>query len=985
MRSFIARLVGTILVVTVSVTASTGKESTLSTSQSMNLLKEGNARYVKGEVTYPHQDADYLTRTASAQHPVATILSCADSRVPVEQVFDMGIGDLFVVRVAGNIAGINELASLEYGVDHLGTPTLLVLGHSNCGAVTAAATSAASEGSVGPILEKLAPAVERAAKANPSKSGKALVPAAITENIWLTIESIFARSVAIRQRVVEGKLKVLGGIYHLSDGHIEWLGSHPKQTSLLVNAYNNEMVDQDEQFYVTADYQMPSISKAAPQDGETPESALALLKDGNSRFVDAQRTYPNQDWDRMQAVMTDGQHPYAAVLTCSDSRLPVEHIYDAGLGDIFVVRVAGNVAGLMETGSLEYAIEHLETPLVVVLGHSSCGAVTAVANHAEMSGAIPELVDRIQPAVAKVTTANPAVAGKELIEKSVDANIWQTISDLYAQSPEICARVKAGRLAVVGAKYHLENGSIDWLGNHPDQTTLISATLAKCDGNAVEHADATDDLPAVEQETKIEIPAKAETVTTPVAAPEAQATTDGKPVQTLGAALDRLQQQVDALQQTQQPAAPAPTAAPKSVEVSKATSTTVAASDQMVTFQQQLQQLQSDLRKLTEQVQANRLADSTIAAILSDIEVLKAENNALRGFTEQASQKLASIDDDVYAAPTNENYQLERFAGIVDELSAVVEKAKVPAKPAINSPEVKRGSITMFGLLNQQYYERGGDSKLSTFDNKRARLGFTGALNNYAKITIHGEFAKSVKLLDGFVTLTPNKEWSFKFGQMQPAFGQNFLRSPAIYTVITPSLAMALGSDRDIGAQVAWDHSFSKKFGLQLTAGLYNGAGINVSDSNSAKNSVVRAQMKIGSALTLGANNYSGKSNKAVNPGNVDTWGSFANWTWKSEEVEAEYIHTKAAGVKKAGWYVWGGHMLKTNWKFVPEVQLVARYEEYDANRAVVDNKVNRTTIGTTFYIDKKYTLIQLNYQFNGEEGTNVKNNEFLANFQVGF
>jgi hypothetical protein len=82
---------------------------------------------------------------------------------------------------------------------------------------------------------------------------------------------------------------------------------------------------------------------------------------------------------------------------------------------------------------------------------------------------------------------------------------------------------------------------------------------------------------------------------------------------------------------------------------------------------------------------------------------------------------------------------------------------------------------------------------------------------------------------------------------------------------------------------------------------------------------------------------------------------------------------------------VWGGHMLKTNWKFVPEVQLVGRYEEYDANRTVDNNKVNRTTIGTTFYIDKKYTLIQLNYQFNGEEGTRVRNNEFLANFQVGF
>ena len=576
---------------------------------------------------------------------------------------------------------------------------------------------------------------------------------------------------------------------------------------------------------------------------------------------------------------------------------------------------------------------------------------------------------------------NPSISGNSLIEKTASANIWQAVEDLFEQSPVICAMVKSGKLSVVGAKYHLEDGKIEWLGNHPKQTALCAATLAKCDGKEVEHAEATIE-PAVSEVVAVKAVEVAET---PAEKTEAVAEAPAKPTNTLGSALDRLQQQVDALQQTQQTAAPATAARAPVAPVAVKSITTPASTDQMATFQQQLQQLQAELRRLTEQVQSNRMSDSTIAIILSDIEVLKAENSALRGMTEQASQKLASLDDDVLLPTTNESQELARFAGLVDQLNSVVEKAKTPAKPAVNSPEVKRGSITMFGLLNQQYYERSGDSKLSTFDNKRARLGFSGVLNNYAKLGIQGEFAKSVKLLDGFVTLTPNKEWSVKFGQFQPAFGQNFLRSPAAYTVITPSLAMALGSDRDIGTQVAWDHSFSKKFGLQLTAGLFNGSGINASDSNSAKNSVVRVQAKIGSSLTIGANNYAGKTNASVNPKHLDTWGSFANWTWKSEEVEAEYIHTKVNGVKKAGWYVWGGHMLKTNWKFVPEVQLVGRYEEYDANRTIDNNKVNRTTIGTTFYIDKKYTLIQLNYQFNGEEGTRVRNNEFLANFQVGF
>lgn len=975
MRSFIALLVGIILLLTIAVEAGTGKASAVSSNQAMNLLKEGNARYVKGELTYPHQDADYLTRTATAQHPIATVLSCSDSRVPVEQVFDMGIGDLFVVRVAGNVSGVNELASIEYGIARLATPTLIVLGHSQCGAVTAAATGANEDGSVAPILARISPAVERAAKANPAKSGKELVPAATVENVWQTIEQIFANSVAVRERVVEGKLKVVGGVYHLDDGHIEWLGSHPKQSSLLVSATANSATEQDEEFYAVAKFTRPNV-KAAKAGAESSESALEILKQGNERFAGASRTFPHQDWDRMKAAATEGQHPFATVLTCSDSRLPVENLFDAGIGDIFVVRVAGNVAGVIETGSLEYAIEHLYTPLLVVMGHSSCGAVTAVATKAELHGAVSELVDRIEPAVAKVTSENPGLQGNELIEKAAEANIWQTISDLYAQSPEVCARVKAGSLSVVGAQYHIENGSIEWLGNHPEENSMVAATLAKCDGEAAEYADASDDLPAVEQPKSVE--------TTSAEQPKAEPTVS-KPGNTLGAALDKLQQQVDALQQTQQAAAPAQPAAASSASTPAKPASAAVATDQTANFQQQLQQLQAELRRLAEQVQANKLADSTIAAILSDIEVLKAENSALRGMTEKASQQLASLDDDIIPTATNENYELQRFAGLVDELNKVVEKAKTPAKPAVNSPEVKRGSITIFGLLNQQYYQLSGDKDQSTFDNKRARLGFTGGLNNYAKITIHGEFAKAPKLLDGFVTLTPNKEWSFKFGQTQPAFGQNFLRSPAAYTLVTPSLAMALGTDRDIGAQLAWEHAFSKKFNLQLTAGVFNGSGINVSDSNSVKNSVVRAQMKIGPSLTLGVNNYAGKSNNTANLKNVDTWGNFANWTWKSEEVEFEYIHSKVGGVKKDAWYLWGGHMVKTNWKFVPEIQFVARYEEFDANRAVDNNKVNRTTIGTTFYIDKKYTLIQLNYQINGEEGATVRNNEFVANFQVGF
>src|SRR5688572_3946938 len=105
---------------------------------SLMLLKEGNARYASGKSQHPHLDAERRSSTVSqGQEPFATILACSDSRDPVELIFDRGVGDLFVVRVAGNVAGISELASVEYGVGHLNTPLLIVMGHTKCGAVTA--------------------------------------------------------------------------------------------------------------------------------------------------------------------------------------------------------------------------------------------------------------------------------------------------------------------------------------------------------------------------------------------------------------------------------------------------------------------------------------------------------------------------------------------------------------------------------------------------------------------------------------------------------------------------------------------------------------------------------------------------------------------------------------------------------------------------------------------------------------------------------
>ncbi len=117
----------------------------------------------------------------------------------------------------------------------------------------------------------------------------------------------------------------------------------------------------------------------------------------------------------------------------------------------------------------------------------------------------------------------------------------------------------------------------------------------------------------------------------------------------------------------------------------------------------------------------------------------------------------------------------------------------------------------------------------------------------------------------------------------------------------------------------------------------------------------------------------------------LNTHGGSVTWNWKNEIVEGEYIYSEVGNTKRAGWHIWAGHSFVTNARFLPEVQLVARYEQLDTDLDVGNNKVDRITIGTNLYIDKKYTKIQFNYQINGEEDTSIDNNEFWANFQVAF
>lgn len=207
-----------------------------SANEVIAILSKGNARFAAGKPEYPHEGAARRSETARGQHPIATVISCSDSRVPPEILFDEGIGDLFIVRVIGNIGSVDETGSAEYGVEHLGTPLLVVLGHTQCGAVTAAVTHAEVHGSIPPLLSHINPSVRTARHEHPGLNGDQLIDEAVKTNVFHSIQELFTRSRIIRERIHDGKLKVVGAIYDINSGQVNWLGEHPKQKQILSHA-----------------------------------------------------------------------------------------------------------------------------------------------------------------------------------------------------------------------------------------------------------------------------------------------------------------------------------------------------------------------------------------------------------------------------------------------------------------------------------------------------------------------------------------------------------------------------------------------------------------------------------------------------------------------------------------------------------------------------------------------------------------------------
>ena len=205
----------------------------------------------------------------------------------------------------------------------------------------------------------------------------------------------------------------------------------------------------------------------------SPTDALNELRDGNRRFVAGEIDAESLANHAHQAGMSGGQNPFAIILACSDSRVPVELVFDQGFGDLFVIRVAGNIVAPSQIGSIEFAASQFGTQLVVVLGHSNCGAVVATLKELSLeqthrSPNLRAIVDRVRPAIEPILAAHAGNDDDALVGAAVRANILASVERLTHGSLILEQLIDAGSLVIVGAEYSIETGKVEFLDDQQE-------------------------------------------------------------------------------------------------------------------------------------------------------------------------------------------------------------------------------------------------------------------------------------------------------------------------------------------------------------------------------------------------------------------------------------------------------------------------------------------------------------------------------------
>jgi carbonic anhydrase len=198
------------------------------------------------------------------------------------------------------------------------------------------------------------------------------------------------------------------------------------------------------------------------QQALSVEDALRLLREGNQRFM--AHEFLHRDFEIQRGATTEGQFPFAVILSCIDSRLPTEIIFDQGIGDVFNVRIAGNVLSGNVLGSLEYACKVAGAKVILVLGHTSCGAVKGACDHVEMGNLTP-LLKKIEPAMAKVHTSPGAPrnsSNDDFVNQVAQENVRQSMEGIRKESPILDEMINQGSIGLFGAMYDIQTGKVDF-------------------------------------------------------------------------------------------------------------------------------------------------------------------------------------------------------------------------------------------------------------------------------------------------------------------------------------------------------------------------------------------------------------------------------------------------------------------------------------------------------------------------------------------
>lgn len=196
------------------------------------------------------------------------------------------------------------------------------------------------------------------------------------------------------------------------------------------------------------------------QQNLTPVDAFEVLKEGNRRFTSNLKL--NRDLLRQMDETAGGQYPFAVTLSCMDSRTSIEHIFDQGLGDIFSIRIAGNVVNEDIVGSIEYACKVAGSKLIVVLGHTKCGAIKGACDAVEM-GSLTGLLEKVRPALEKTSAAAKETTKEQYTEIVAQANVLESMKEILEKSAILRAMYEEGKIGIVGGMYSIENGRVSFI------------------------------------------------------------------------------------------------------------------------------------------------------------------------------------------------------------------------------------------------------------------------------------------------------------------------------------------------------------------------------------------------------------------------------------------------------------------------------------------------------------------------------------------